>query len=117
MGRMDLVDWQAWWKRSGARELNDLLWTRWDPIGWPARGEDAAFKPPEDEYASYAGVVGRMLREGAEAADIAASLRRIEVESMGLADVGDRTDVADEASRGTRVRWGRTAPERPAFPG
>jgi hypothetical protein len=40
---------------------------------------------PANEYASYAGQVGRMLRERASTSDIAAHLAEARVESMGTA--------------------------------
>jgi len=50
----------------------------WDPIGVAGIPEAA------DEYDSYMGVVGRKLREGATADQIAAYLTDISEEYMGL---------------------------------
>jgi hypothetical protein len=92
---VDLAEWQAWWRRSGSDELDRLLWERWDPIGGPAR-PGQSYKPPRDEYASYVGVVGRMLRDGAAADEIASYLRRIEVERMRLKEREETAGIAEE---------------------
>jgi hypothetical protein len=93
---VDLAEWRAWWRRSGSDELNRLLWERWDPIGGPAEPGKWAYKPPRDEYASYVGVVGRMLREGATADELASYLQRVEVEGMRLSTREDTAGVAEE---------------------
>jgi hypothetical protein len=75
---MELADWHRWWKERGGCGVRRLLMDEWDPIGvrdWP----EAA-----DEYDAYVGVVGRMLHEGASADDIAAYLRRIREDRMGM---------------------------------
>jgi hypothetical protein len=92
---VDLAEWQSWWRRSGSDELNRLLWERWDPIGGPV-GDGRVYKPPRDEYASYVGDVGRMLREGAEADEIASYLRGVEVERMRLTEREETACVAEE---------------------
>lgn len=55
---VQLAEWHTWWKRDGARELRALLMDHWDPIG-VAEVPEAA-----DEYDTYVGHIGRMLREG-----------------------------------------------------
>ena len=72
---MDLAEWQQWWKSEGRDALNAILLRDWSPIGEWARG---------DEYASYAGQLGRMLRESAQVDEIAAHLAATRVESMGM---------------------------------
>jgi hypothetical protein len=71
----DLAEWQAWWKREGRDGLNALLLTEWNPIGT---------RVPENEYSSYAGHIGRLLRERVSEADIAAYLHGVRTERMGL---------------------------------
>jgi hypothetical protein len=75
---MELADWQMWWKRSGARDLRRILMDEWDPIG--VRGVPEA----ADEYDTYVGQIGRRLREGAPAEEIAAYLTWVEEEWMGV---------------------------------
>jgi hypothetical protein len=75
---MELSDWHRWWKERGGSGVRRLLMNEWDPIGvqqWP----EAA-----DEYDSYVGVVGRMLHEGAAAAEIEKYLTGIREDYMGL---------------------------------
>jgi len=66
-----------WWKRSGARELRQLLMDEWDPIH--VRGVPEA----ADEYDGYLGQIAARLREGATAEDIAA-LDDVEEVQIGL---------------------------------
>ena len=75
---MELTDWHMWWKKRGGAGVRKLLMERWDPIG-VADMPDAA-----GEYDSYVGTVGRMLREGATAEELAAYLTQIRTERMGL---------------------------------
>jgi hypothetical protein len=93
---VDLAEWQSWWRRSGSDELNRLLWERWDPIGGPVGPDEWAYKPPRDEYASYVGDLGRMLREGAATDEIASYLRDVEVERMRLREREETAGVAEE---------------------
>jgi hypothetical protein len=57
--RVELTDWHMWWKRRGGGGVRRLLMEDWDPIGVEGIPEAA------DEYDSYVGVVGQMLRDGA----------------------------------------------------
>ena len=92
---MELGLWQAWWKRTGARGVRELLLFEWDPIGVGAsvrRGEWVA-----DEYDAYVGQVGRLLREGATKQDIAVYLESVEREQMGLVgDIESALPVAEQ---------------------
>jgi hypothetical protein len=47
LDRVELADWQMWWKDEGRYALNALLHAEWNPIGVNGL--------PEDEYSSYAG--------------------------------------------------------------
>jgi hypothetical protein len=92
---VDLAEWESWWRRGGRDELNRLPWERWDPIAGPV-GDGLVYKPPRDEYVSYVGDVGRMLREGAQADEIASYLRGVEVERMRLREREETAGVAEE---------------------
>jgi hypothetical protein len=92
---MDLQEWQAWWKHQGSEGVSVILSRDWNPIGvdWP------------DEYSSYAGRVGRMLREGAGAEAIAAELGAARTDSMGL----PAQPEADAAVAAALIAWYATA--------
>ncbi|MEO8224487.1 MAG: hypothetical protein ABI661_06755 [Gammaproteobacteria bacterium] len=67
---------------SRAREVHEgirqVLLHDWDPIGVPPAPQ------AQDEYDSYVGAVYRLLAAGASEREMAAHLREIEVEWMGL---------------------------------
>lgn len=74
---MELGEWHRWWKTSGNAELYRLLLLWWDPI-------DIKDVPEaQSEYTGYAGQIGRMLREEAGKAKLAAFLADAE-HRMGL---------------------------------
>ena len=75
---MDLSEHELWWQERGARELRELLYEEWDPIGLKAIAEDSG-----DEYEAYAGQIVRRLRAGADAQDIATLLESFRLD-MGL---------------------------------
>jgi hypothetical protein len=75
---MDLREHERWWQERGARELRELLYREWDPIGVKDLAEDSA-----DEYEAYAGQLGRRLRAGAGEEEVAALLAGFRVD-MGL---------------------------------
>jgi hypothetical protein len=84
---VELHEWHMWWKRRGGAGVRRVLMEEWDPIGvreWP----DAA-----DEYDTYVGRVGRMLRENASAGQIAGYLRDIRTDRMGLEGAAGREDA------------------------
>jgi hypothetical protein len=83
---LGLGDRQAWWKREGRDDLNALLRTEWNPIGT---------RVPENEYASYAGQIGRLLCERSSESKIAAYLQDARTGGMGLpTDAGSDCRVA-----------------------
>jgi hypothetical protein len=85
-----LAEWQAWWKRQGATELNELLLAHWDPIGVGHVPE------ARSEYSGYAGSIARLLREGADAATVEVELNSA-LDHMGLQPSGTRErHVADQ---------------------
>jgi hypothetical protein len=59
---VELQERLIWWKRQRAQGIRRLLMEEWDPIGVKDIPEAA------DEYDSYVGPVGRMLREASEIA-------------------------------------------------
>jgi hypothetical protein len=82
-GAVELSDWHMWWKRGGGEGLRRLLMDEWDPIG--VRGVPEAV----DEYDSYAGIVARMLREGASPKEIQQYLTNVQEDAMGLGSIND----------------------------
>ncbi|SON58051.1 hypothetical protein HDIA_4510 [Hartmannibacter diazotrophicus] len=69
--------------------LTRLLFAKWDPIGVRGVG-------PDDEYASYAPVILKMLQDGASGEMLFAHLRDIRVTEMCLPadDAADRAFAA-----------------------
>jgi hypothetical protein len=92
--RMELSEWQMWWKTVGHRELYDLLMLWWDPIGVKNIPE------AQGEYTGYAGRLGRMLREGASEQELVASLAEAE-RSMRLGPKGERNALV----AGKLIEW------------
>jgi hypothetical protein len=88
---MEPDDWHRWWKTGGESDLRSLLMDCWDPIGVTETPE------AKDEYDGYAGQLGTMLRNGADARAVAEYLSEVQTDRMGLpassdelGDVGDR---------------------------
>jgi hypothetical protein len=75
---MDAGEHERWWADRGARELRELLFYEWDPIGL-SKLADA----PLDEYEHYAGTIARRLRAGTSDEELAAVLDGFRSE-MGL---------------------------------
>lgn len=61
--------------KAGARAINTILWRDWDPIGCGV---------PEDEYESYVWPVYGLLTDGAPRETLAAHLRRVASQNIGL---------------------------------
>jgi hypothetical protein len=95
---LELGAWHLWWKRRGGAGVRRLLMDEWDPIG--VAGEPHAV----DEYDTYVGGVGQMLREGKTADEIAAYLRDIHENSMGSSPSPTRRQ-ADTAVAAHLVEW------------
>ena len=74
-----------WWKRRGGAGVRRILMQEWDPIGVDGIPE------PADEYDTYVGAVGRMLREGATDEELARYLVDIRENRMGLGSLVPRT--------------------------
>src|SRR5689334_11887491 len=67
-----------WWKRSGARELRQILMDEWDPI------HVAGVPQAADEYDRYHGQIAERLRAEATAEEIAEYLIWVEEDQMRL---------------------------------
>jgi hypothetical protein len=80
-----------WWRETGERELRQILFWQWDPIGisW-------YFPTTADEYDGYTSGVVLLLRSGASEEELADHLRFVEREAMGLLrdDADHRAEVA-----------------------
>ena len=80
---MNVPNHERWWREQGARELRELLFREWDPIGMGDLAEDS-----EDEYEAYAGQLVRRLRAGSSEDEIAALLESFRLD-MGLEPATD----------------------------
>lgn len=85
---MEISEYERWWRERGARELRDLLYEEWDPIGLKRMAVGAA-----DEYEAYAGQLVRRLRAGAGDEEVAALLEGFRLE-MGLDPADPPLDTA-----------------------
>ena len=84
-----------WWKRRGAAGIRAILRSDWDPVF--ANGVPEA----ADEYDGYIGPIGRMLREGRAAFEVAAYLTHITTDRMELEGWAEQNEgVAEQL-----VRW------------
>jgi len=96
---MNARDFNQWWREHGRQELRELLMAEWDPIG--------VADAPEayDEYDFYLEPVLGLLRGGADAAEIAEYLDRVEIEQMELGEPTEQ--VSDQQlDVGARiVKW------------
>jgi len=84
----------AW--RALTRDVDAILRTDWDPLG--VADEAHAW----NEYANYAPEIARLVWRGASVEDIAAHLRAIAVERMGL--TADARHDARVAARLAKLR-------------
>ncbi len=78
-GELEPNQWAKWWTESGERELRQILFWRWDPIGV---ADD--FPVTEDEYDSYVMHVASLLRDAASLDAVADYLGTVERDSMGI---------------------------------
>jgi hypothetical protein len=80
-----------WWAQTGERELRQVLFWRWDPIGVAD-----LFPSTADEYDAYGPGVVALLRAGASEDDLADHLGFVERETIGLPsdDPERRAEVA-----------------------
>ncbi len=85
--KLDVESHAWWWKQTGARELRQVLYWRWDPIGVAD-----SFPVTEFEYDAYLGGVLGLLKRDAGAEEIATYLHSVERERITL-----------QTSEGTRM--------------
>jgi hypothetical protein len=98
---MDQTEHERWWRERGARELRELLYEEWDPIGIRDLSDHSA-----DEYEQYAGQLMRRLRAGADEEDVAAQLAAFRIE-MGLEPGEPELDMARRIGAWYRESIGR----------
>lgn len=74
-----------WWSETGERELRQLLYWKWDPIG-----VNDSFPFAADEYDQYGPQIVQALRMGVSQDQIVDMLKAVERDRMGLSgDSGD----------------------------
>jgi hypothetical protein len=78
-GEIQARDFSAWWQDAGERELRQLLYWVWDPIGLNKEFPDAL-----DEYDRYAIEVATALASDMPQSALAALLGSIEQNRMGM---------------------------------
>jgi hypothetical protein len=83
-------EFERWWAETGERELRELLYWAWDPIG-----VSSSFPYAVDEYDGYAPALVRALRAEASETEIAAMLEAVQRDRMGL---GADADLARSAT-------------------
>jgi hypothetical protein len=81
----------SWWSGEGEEALRALLVDVWDPLG--VRGEPAA----ADEYDALLPAIARQLERRVPPGVLAAHLRRIRTEELGIAEVAIDDRAAAEA--------------------
>jgi hypothetical protein len=74
------AEFRRWWAETGERELCQVLFWRWDPLG-----VSGYFPNTADEYDDYAPGIVALLRLGADDDVVAEHLEFLEREPMGLA--------------------------------
>jgi len=86
-GPVDLTrdQFARWWREAGERELRQMLYWRWDPIGVADQFPVAA-----DEYDDYGPGVVALLRAGASEEDVADHLAFVERETIGVLQQPER---------------------------
>jgi hypothetical protein len=94
----------SWWTETGERELRQLLYWKWDPIG-----VSDSFPWAVDEYDGYAPQILTALRD-LDPAALETLLRQIEGETMGLPEVRKEhhravAAVIAEWSKQSQARW------------
>ncbi len=102
---MLLAEWRAWWKRSGAEQLRDLLRESWDPF------EDAGFRAEAEDRLL---ALGRTLHEGASLVDVQVFLHDLR-RSRWPERMGRKWTSRDRAVARKVLGWYREATgEQPA---
>lgn len=86
---MGLEQWHRWWNDQGSWGLRRVLMSEWDPIG--VKGAAAA----QDEYDSYLGQLGSVLRRGGGSQAVAEYLVWAENRMGFCRQPDERLDVAE----------------------
>ena len=92
---MRFLERRAWWSHQGLPQLRLLAIQHWDPLGVyddPARA---------DAYDAYLARVGRMLRRGAGAPEIARYLGEVRTKAFGRGEY----EEGDEEFANRIVAW------------
>jgi hypothetical protein len=87
--------WRRWWRERGQRQLRGLAIEHWDPLGVydePARA---------DAYDAYLDRVGRMLRRGKGAPEIARYLGDVRTKAFKR----EESETVDELFADRIVAW------------
>ena len=92
---MQLFRWRRWWASHGLPELRVLAIEHWDPMNYY---DDAAHA---DAYDPYLDRVGRMLRRGKGATEIAVYLGKVRT----LALKRDENETVDELFADRVIAW------------
>ena len=92
---MQLFKRRAWWSQQGLPQLRLLAIEQWDPLN--------VYEDPlrADAYDAYLERVGRMLRHGAGAAEIARYLGQVRTKALARSE----NEEADEAFAHRVVAW------------
>ena len=92
---MRFLTWRRWWSASGQPQLRLLAVEHWDPLN--------VYDDPEraDAYDAYLDRVGRMLRRGKGAAEIAHYLSEVRTKAFAL----DESETTDELFADRVVAW------------
>jgi hypothetical protein len=92
---MRILRWRRWWAAQGLPALRLLAIEHWDPVNVY---DDPAHA---DAYDPYLDRVGRMLRRGKGAAEIAHYLGRVRTEALARSE----NETADELFADRVVAW------------
>jgi hypothetical protein len=92
---MRLFTWRRWWSTSGLSALRVLAIEHWDPLG--------VYDDPRNAgvYDPYLDRVGRMLRRGKGAAEIARYLGQVRTKALAR----EASEAADEAFADRVTAW------------
>ena len=87
--------WRRWWGREGLPALRRLALDRWDPLDVYEQAE------AQDAYDAYLDRVGRMLRRGAGAEEIARYLGEVRTKALAR----EASEPADEEFADRVAAW------------
>ena len=92
---MKIFEWRRWWSSRGLPELRVLAIEHWDPMNYY---DDAAHA---DAYDAYLERVGRMLRRGKGAQEIAVYLGKVRTQAFRRGE----NEAVDELFADRVVAW------------